>query len=783
MHFRNLLVARGFAALSFMRVRANVTENCARRERRQIPHSPRKIHLVFAAALAGIAILSTAVPACAQRSIAGNWLGTFFNGSVKPVGGTSNSVNIAINPAVDPPTLESISIIPSENGGITGTSDGILTLGTEVPFFATGFYSDGSTQDLTTEVTWASSNTAEVTIGANTGLATGVGAGTTAQITASLGGVTSPATLVTVEAGTLEGVAITPATGGVDVGATMQLVAYGNYAVPGATDPWPTVLADITHEVSWASSNPSFASVSSTGVVTGIAAGTTTITVTMPGFSGTPESATVTVVPAPPNWALTGNLFHQTAGQTATLLNDGTVLIAGGEDSDSSNAVLNLAEIYSPSTGQFTPTAGSMVDKRTLATATLLPDGTILIAGGGTTTGGGGAQNTAEIYNPTTGMFTATANNMSLDRVGATATLLNTGLVLIAGGGTSADLYDPSTQTFTPTGPLNVARSYAAATLLQNGEVLIAGGRGSSGALTSAELYDPSAGTFTLLTASMAFAREFHTATLLNDGQVLIAGGTSSADSASTAPGYEELYDPTTQTFLGTGALNAPRIAHNALLLGNGNVLIVGGGAPNNLTGLFGQAFPPQATCEVYDPSTGEFTFTANMSFQRAVFTATLLQSGSVLAAGGEGIVLYPAPAEIYTATSTPPTTPTVTVSPSPSTITNAQSTMVTVTVSGGTGNPTPTGSVTITSGTYTSAATTLTSGSAVITVPGSSLAVATDTLTATYTPDSTSASIYNSATGTNTITVTAAASPSFALTNNGPITFEASATTGRIVN
>ena len=169
--------------------------------------------------------------------------------------------------------------------------------------------------------------------------------------------------------------------------------------------------------------------------------------------------------------------------------------------------------------------------------------------------------------------------------------------------------------------------------------------------MSSAELYDPTKGTFTLLSATIAFPREFHSATLLNDGQVLIAGGAATAVSASTPPGYEELYNPATQTFLRTGALNAPRIAHNALLLGDGNVLLIGGGAPNNLTGLFGQGFPPQATSEVYNPATGEFTFSANMNFQREQFTATLLQNGSVLAAGGEGIILFPAPAEIYTPT------------------------------------------------------------------------------------------------------------------------------------
>ncbi len=188
----------------------------------------------------------------------------------------------------DPPTLTFIAIIPST--GAFGTSDGILAQGTELPFFATGFYSDNSTQDLTTTVTWASSDTSVATIGVNTGLAIAVGAGMT-NITAALGGVTSLATPVTVEAGTLESVAITPATAGVNVGATMQLNAYGNYEIPGATNPFPTVLADITHEVRWLSSNSSIASVSSSGVVTGVAAGTVTISVTMAGFVGTPETA------------------------------------------------------------------------------------------------------------------------------------------------------------------------------------------------------------------------------------------------------------------------------------------------------------------------------------------------------------------------------------------------------------------------------------------------------------------------------------------------------------
>ena len=118
------------------------------------------------------------------------------------------------------------------------------------------------------------------------------------------------------------------------------------------------------------------------------------------------------------------------------------------------------------------------------------------------------------------------------------------------------------------------------------------------------------------------------------------------------------------QTFLPTGALNAPRAFFNAVLLDDGTVLLMGGGAPDELTGLFGQSFPPQADCELYDPTTGNFTFTANMHFARAAFTAIELQNGSVLAAGGEGNVLFPAPAEIYTPVSISPTLVSIAVTP-----------------------------------------------------------------------------------------------------------------------
>ena len=140
-----------------------------------------------------------------------------------------------------------------------------------------------------------------------------------------------------------------------------------------------------------------------------------------------------------------------------------------------------------------------------------------------------------------------------------TATMLPNGKVLVVGGQNdqgrlaTTELYDPASGLWTTTGPLNNARYKHTATLLPNGKVLVAGGTGSSGVLSSAELYDPATGTWTV-TGSMTAARQWHTATLLPNGKVLVAGGTGSGGALSSA----ELYDPTTGTWTATGVLSSP---------------------------------------------------------------------------------------------------------------------------------------------------------------------------------------------------------------------------------
>ncbi len=177
-----------------------------------------------------------------------------------------------------------------------------------------------------------------------------------------------------------------------------------------------------------------------------------------------------------------------------------------------------------------------------------------------------------------------TTGSLSVARDAHTATLLPNGKVLVAGGlGSSvvlasAELYDPSFGTWTTTGSMNMARVEHTATLLPNGKVLVAGGVSSTGGVTgcclaSAELYDPSTSSWTF-TGSMTGARELHTATLLPNGKVLVAGGFSSSGAPLASA---ELYDPSLGTWTTTGSLSVARAGHTATLLPNGQVLVAGG--------------------------------------------------------------------------------------------------------------------------------------------------------------------------------------------------------------
>lgn len=333
-------------------------------------------------------------------------------------------------------------------------------------------------------------------------------------------------------------------------------------------------------------------------------------------------------------WTLTGNMNAYRTFHTTTLLNDGEVLVAGGRGIGNYNQ--STAELYNPSTGTFSDT-GSLNTGRVYHAAALLPSGEVLIAGGQDVVNTRiNCLSSAELYDPKKGAFTFTGS-LTAGLCFPTATLLNTGKVLIIGG-TNAELYDPSTGAFSNTGSPNVSRVQHTATLLPSGEVLVAGGAVGTAYTATAELYDPETGTFTL-TGSMHTSRGEHTATLMNNGEVLIAAGIT-----YIGPGYQlltsaEVYNPSTGKFTVTGSLNQYRSQQVATLLPSGEVLVASG--------------YPTITAELYNPSKGTFKFTGSLNVERDQGAGiVLLPDGVVLVTGGnllrDGKPYFKNSAELY---------------------------------------------------------------------------------------------------------------------------------------
>jgi hypothetical protein len=274
----------------------------------------------------------------------------------------------------------------------------------------------------------------------------------------------------------------------------------------------------------------------------------------------------------------------------------------------------------------------SMARTRAAHTATLLPTGNVLIAGG--FAGDEQSLASAEVFDPTQNTFVSAAS-MNVSRSGHTATLLPNGKVLIAGGYngnylSSAELYDPVNGTFTPTNTMRTARSGHVAVILPNGKVLLAGGVGIGWTfLRSAELYDPATNSFAA-TGDMLSERESHSATLLANGKVLIAGGHRGRRPSITIHSSAEIYDPATGRFSATGDMTRIRHKHEGVLLADGRVLIVGGADERDGHGAYSSA-------ETYDSARGTFTATGEMNSPRYKLqgTVVLLNNGKVLIAGG----------------------------------------------------------------------------------------------------------------------------------------------------
>jgi Galactose oxidase, central domain/Kelch motif len=326
-------------------------------------------------------------------------------------------------------------------------------------------------------------------------------------------------------------------------------------------------------------------------------------------------------------FVLTGSLNTARYGHTATLLSSGRVLVTGGLGPNGIYAPLASAEIYNPAKGKWAVT-GSMSMGRTAFTATLLPNGEVLVAGGTGFTAN--CFSTAELYNPSTGSWTATGS-MTQPRCLHMATLLPSGEVLVAGGvdslfnspntAATAELYNPSTGVWQTTGSLNVARATAAA-LLENGQVLVAGGYNTFNNfftyLASAELYNPSTAQWSFTASMQAPNSSPTTPVLLTNSDVLIADG-------------HQFYNPAMAAWTSTGAL--PKTAGPpavASLLNTGNVLASGTRCNYN-----GCGNAPSPVCFLYTFSSNSWSAAGLMNKARLGHTSTLLPSGKVLIVGG----------------------------------------------------------------------------------------------------------------------------------------------------
>jgi N-acetylneuraminic acid mutarotase len=333
-------------------------------------------------------------------------------------------------------------------------------------------------------------------------------------------------------------------------------------------------------------------------------------------------------------WLMSASMAYSRANHAAVLLSDGRVLVAGGLGAFGTTAsattnALSSAEIYTPSTNTWT-TKNSMAAARISPTATLLPNGKVLVTGGYS---GSTYYASAELYDPATNAWTSAGTMTGLvGRARHTAILLPNGNVLIVGGtngitsNATASLYNPLTNLWLPVvATMATGRFYHSATLLANGNVLIAGGVNTgTTSLSSAELFNPLTSLF-VTTPAMPAVRQQHTDTRLVSGKVLLVGG---VDSSGSGLATSAIYDPTANTWSAGPTMASTRKGHEAALLSDGTVVAFGG------TNGGGTTY--RTTEETYNPTTNTWSVVGyGYNYTHAFHTATTLQNGRVLMAGG----------------------------------------------------------------------------------------------------------------------------------------------------
>lgn len=349
-----------------------------------------------------------------------------------------------------------------------------------------------------------------------------------------------------------------------------------------------------------------------------------------PSFPSSAVSASYLDTDFMPNsWSSVPSMNHVRAAFTATLLNDGRVLVVGGQTADGDTAT---AEIYDPIMNTWT-TAAEMSLPREQHTATLLPNGRVLIVGG---YDNGVTLDFTEIYDPSTDTWSPAAS-MHTPRFEHRAVLVNNTKVLVIAGFNgpnsnipigSAELYDPVADTWSEVPSMQAITGSPSATLLGSGKVLVVGQcpvNPCNVPAEHAEVYDPDLSSWSLA-HNPNHLRASSTTVLMGNGKVLLVGG-------GVEPG--EVYDPTTDSWSDTPYTshvpNPPEVWNWATttLLGDGKVLVAGGLPQNN------DPSPAYPYADIFDPSSNTWSPAPNMSQARAIHTATLLASGQVLVAGG----------------------------------------------------------------------------------------------------------------------------------------------------
>lgn len=346
------------------------------------------------------------------------------------------------------------------------------------------------------------------------------------------------------------------------------------------------------------------------------------------GLVGAPRGARA-------DWTTTGSMAVTRLAHTGTALVDGRVLVCGGEVGVPAAAA--TTELYDPAKGVFT--AGpTMTVGRSLHTATRLADGRVLVVGGRSTDDTATSTlSSAELFDPKTGLFTATGS-MASRRLDHAAVLLPSGRVLVTGGddGTafqsSAELYDPATGTWSAAGTMAIERVAHTATLVGTTVVVVGGSNGDP--LASVDLFDASAGTWSI-GAPTASAHADHVAVGLDATHLLVAGGNVTATTAGAASELLELGKP----WASVGAAPSARSLGRVLLLPSGTALVVCG---RNAGG-------PIAATDAFDPRTRTWSNAGNLTIQRERCAAALLPGGRVLVTGGVSGLGYESSAEVFT--------------------------------------------------------------------------------------------------------------------------------------